>query len=144
MTHSSTLTLPATISNLERFLELVSKCALTCGMDKKRVTEIEIATEEALVNIIQHAYRGEKGEIEVECDIKKDTLSIKIIDYGPPFNILTLQDPDVNATLEERKIGGLGVFFMKKLMDGVDYKREGNKNILILTAYKDRTTEFDS
>jgi len=141
---SSYIKLPATLDNLSSFIDVVSNCAEISGMDRKRIIEIEIATEEALVNIIQYAYKGQKGDIEMECKPMNGSLMVKIVDYGMPFNILTIQDPDIKASVEERKIGGLGILLMKRLIDKIEYHREDDKNILLFMAYKDHLIQVDT
>ena len=103
-------------------------------MNPTQVRKIEIALEEALVNIIQYAYRDHPGTIEIICKITSDDgLEIVIKDYGIPFNPLQNRGKvNRHATLEERKEGGLGISFMQELMDKIEYRREKDVNILIL------------
>lgn len=102
-------------------------------MGEKRINEIEIATEEALVNIFHYAYQGQEGDAEVSCKTEHDgRFIIEIADAGMPFNPLAVPEPDTTLDVAEREIGGIGVFLIKKLIDEVTYKRDGNKNILEL------------
>ena len=99
--------------------------------------EIELAAEEALVNIFKYAYEGTTGDVEIICKIDDaDRFILEIIDTGIPFNLHSVRDPDISADISDRSIGGLGVFLMKKLMDAIHYRREGNKNILSLIMHK--------
>ena len=105
--------------------------------NQMQIRKIEIALEEALVNIIQYAYQDHPGTIEITCKaLSKDGIEIILKDYGIPFNPLK-NGGKVNrkATLEERKEGGLGISFMHELMDKLEYKREGDANILILKKF---------
>lgn len=132
------LKLPARLENLRRFLEPVSECAKTEGFDQKRIQEIELALEEALVNIFKYAYPEAPEDVEVGCGMENDHLIIEIIDSGIPFDMTSLSDPDVTADVEERKIGGLGIFLVKKMVDEVRYRREKDRNILTLAVKIER------
>jgi serine/threonine-protein kinase RsbW len=132
------LHLPAKLENLGRFKESVADCVSTEGFDQKRIQEIELALEEALVNIFSYAYPEEAGDVEVNCKIENGQFIIEIIDAGIPFDMTSLSDPDLTADVDERKIGGLGIFLLKKMVDEVRYRREKDQNILNLIIKKDR------
>lgn len=132
----SRIKLQAKLENLEHFIDFVSVCANKQEVDKKRIVEIEISTEEALVNIFNYAYRDIEGDVEVICKSDDDKFIIEIEDSGVPFNLLSLKEPDTSLDISERKIGGLGIFLIKKLMTDVQYRREENKNVLTLIASK--------
>ncbi len=133
-----TLALPARLENLEEWLKSVSGCAASQGFDRKRIREIEVAAEEALVNICNYAYPERNGEVEVACGLDGNRFIIEIIDSGIPFDVTSLPDPDITADADKRKIGGLGVFLIKKIADEVRYRRENNRNILSLIIEKDK------
>jgi anti-sigma regulatory factor (Ser/Thr protein kinase) len=125
---------PAKIEYLEKLIRLVSRCAEGLGMSGKRLYQVQLALEEALVNIINHAYPEEAGEIEIQCHNEKDgALVVTVQDSGIPFDISALPAPDVSASIEEREIGGLGVFLMREMADKIQYRRDGERNILTLT-----------
>ena len=129
----SQLRLPAKINNLRKLVELVSKCAKDLGLDPERITDIGVATEEALVNICNYAYQGEAGDVQVTCMLDDESrFIIEIEDTGIPFDVHGLDAPDLTDDIAERQVGGLGVFIIKELMDDVQYRREDNKNILRL------------
>ncbi len=94
------------------------------------------ALEEALVNIFKYAYPEGAEEVEVVCGVEKDRLMIEVIDSGVPFDLTTLPDPDLVSDVDQRKIGGLGIFLIKKLVDDLRYRREGARNILSLVIQK--------
>jgi serine/threonine-protein kinase RsbW len=129
---TSRLKLPARIENLESFIKVAASYATELGFKQKRIKEIELAVEETLVNICNHAYQGGEGHVEMVCSDEGGLFIIDILDDGIPFNILTLPEPDVTAGIKEDKIGGLGVLLIKKLMDDVQYRREADKNRLSL------------
>jgi serine/threonine-protein kinase RsbW len=129
---------PATLDSLEKLMLLVSGFAGDHGFSKKKISDIQLATEEALLNIFQYAYPGEpKGEVEVTCEMKNDSeLNIRILDTGIPFDILSLSLPDLSCPISDRKIGGLGCYLIRKMTDDVQYHRQGDTNILTLLVRK--------
>ena len=101
--------------------------------------------EEALVNIIKYAYPDGNGDMEISCILNgQDQFVVEIADTGIPFNALSVADPDIASGVEERKVGGLGIYFIKTLMDDVAYTREDGKNILRMTILKSRTNAGNS
>jgi len=133
----STIKVPAKLEYLHRIMDGISQCARELGFDQKRISEIELAGEEALVNIFNYAYQGNVGDVEVICKLdRNERLIIEIIDSGTPFNLLSIEEPDTTVDISERRIGGLGVFLVKKLTDDVQCRREGEKNILTLIINK--------
>jgi serine/threonine-protein kinase RsbW len=136
----SSITLPAQLASLQTFIDFVTSCARNQGFNRKKIHEIELAAEEALVNIFNYAYEEKTGDVEIVCKIDEDERFIlEIIDTGVPFNVLSVEDPDISADISERRIGGLGIFLIKNLMDSVHYRREGDKNILDLIVQKHTT-----
>ena len=105
----------------------------TVGLHKKNMFEINLALDELFTNIITYGYK-DKAEHSVKVDIScvEDTLTIRIEDDGKAFNPTQADAPDVKCILEDRDIGGLGIFLIKKVMDQIIYKREKEKNVLIL------------
>jgi len=133
----SQIRLPARLEYLQKGMDFVTFCAKDQGFNQKKILEIELATEEALVNIFNYAYKGREGDVEIICKLDKNgNFILEISDTGEPFNVLSVADPDISADISERQLGGLGVFLMKKLMDEVQYRYKGNKNILRLIVSK--------
>ena len=127
-----TMRLQAKFENLERLMGFISECAKTQGFSQRRLREIELATEEALVNIFNYAYPASgPGDVEIRCETgDRNRLVIEFLDNGVPFNIETLSEPDLNAPISQRKVGGLGVFLIRRIVDEVHHCRDGNRNIL--------------
>ncbi len=122
------------MDSLHPLLVFVRSCAMQQGLGQERLQEIELAMEEILVNIFNYAYPDRLGEVEVACRLADDgRLLVEVADQGVPFNILSREDPDLKAGIEERSIGGLGVFFVKQFIRDIRYQREGGRNILTLT-----------
>ena len=131
----NTITLPARLESLPCGLALVVQCARAAGFASKRVTEIELAVEEALANICYYAYPDSSGEVEVRCrrDETRHFL-IELIDSGIPFDVLARPAPDLTMGAAEQQIGGWGIPLIRALMDNVTYHREGARNILRLAV----------
>ncbi len=129
--------LPAKIENLEKLLQFVSAFAKKSGITAKRIQELELATEEAVFNIIKYAYPEDAGLVEVSCSVgDHDRVLVEIMDTGTPFNPLSQAKPNLTDNISDRKIGGLGIFFICKMMDDVKYRHENGKNILTLIPYQ--------
>ena len=137
---------PARYESLEAVRQMVGEAAQECGLKNAAVYAVEMAVDEAFTNIIEHAYLGESDEeITLACEIEKDQLVIFLRDCGRPFNPDEIPAPDVNAPLEERQVGGLGLFFMRNLMDEVNFSFKSeeagvdNCNVLRMVKRKERS-----
>lgn len=103
------------------------------GFDKKNKFHIRLSAEEILVNIINYAYPKNTGDIRITLNPKeKESLEIEIVDWGFAFDPLSREDPKICVPLEEREIGGLGIFLTRKVMDDVRYRRDNDRNIMTL------------
>ncbi len=126
---------PAKLDFLPESLEFISAFAREKSFGSQRISQIQLALEEALVNVFNYAYPDRAGEVQITCRLDpRDRMEIEIVDWGIPFNVLCVPEPDLTARIEERSIGGLGVHFLRVLLDEVRYRREGEKNILTLVA----------
>lgn len=118
----SKTTFIANFENLDEIREFVGEEARRVGFSDKEIYSIQLAADEASSNIIEHAYAGvDNGKIEIDCSIFDGGLKIVMRDQGKPFNPSSVPEPNVKADLSERKIGGLGMYLMRKLMDEVSY-----------------------
>jgi anti-sigma regulatory factor (Ser/Thr protein kinase) len=123
---------------LDEIREFVGDIARTGGFGPKDVYNIQLATDEAASNIIEHAYEGvSDGVLDLSCGMESDAIKIILIDYGAPYDPSVVPVPDIKADLSERKIGGLGIFLMRKLMDEVHYEPRNDKsNVLTMIKRK--------
>jgi serine phosphatase RsbU (regulator of sigma subunit)/anti-sigma regulatory factor (Ser/Thr protein kinase) len=127
------LRLPARLETLADFLAFVAERSAASGFSATRTGEVQLTVEEAVVNIVRHAYPHEPGDIELRWRAgDAGRVTIEIEDTGVPFDIRSVPAPDLQADLADRRVGGLGVFFIMNLVDEVDYKRDGDKNVLTL------------
>ena len=131
----SIITLDADFDNLDEIRDFVGEAASQVGFSDKEIYSIQLAADEASSNIIEHAYAGvQGGKIEIECIIFDGGLKIVMQDQGKSFNPSSIPEPNVKADLSERKIGGLGMYLMRKLMDEVIYEssNDGTGNTLTM------------
>ncbi|VBB47283.1 putative anti-sigma regulatory factor, serine/threonine protein kinase [uncultured Desulfatiglans sp.] len=127
------ITLPAALENLEDFKEFIVVNAEKAGLDPQKTMEMELAADEILTNIISYAYQGASGDITVTCGTDEEgRFVVETADAGEPFDPLLADIPDVSASLEQREIGGLGLFLVKKMVDETRYERRNARNILRL------------
>jgi anti-sigma regulatory factor (Ser/Thr protein kinase) len=116
------ITVSGEFKNLKKILGFVQKAVRRAGFSEAENYKIQLAVDEAFTNIIEHAYGAEKiGDIECLCDYKDPDITIQLIDFGLPFNPRSIEAPDLNANLMERKTGGLGLYFIHQLMDEVRF-----------------------
>ena len=138
---ADTLSCLARVENLEEMHGFVEKHADSCGLDPQKKFGLLLAIEEAFVNVCHYAYPDDsRGEVELACDCTGDSLAVEITDRGQPFDILSLPDPDTKGTIMEREIGGLGVYFIRKMTDEVTYRRQDGCNILRIVVHNKQDT----
>ena len=125
--------LKSSLSELDRLCQNLETFGKKFGFSKKLIFEINLALDELFTNIISYGFKDdEEHVIRVTLTPDKNELCLCIEDDGMPFNPIDFDTPDVSCSVEECKIGGLGIHIMKKLMDDVCYERCGNKNVLNL------------
>ena len=122
MKRTESLRVPAVLTNVPLAIECATQWAREAGFDNRAVYEIQLAVDEAVANVVHHAYRGaETGDIEVSCRLDEDGLTIEVRDWGTGFDPDTVEEPDVEARLEDRTLGGLGLFLVNQVMDDVEF-----------------------
>ena len=128
------LTIAATVENIETVTNFVNEQleALDCPM--KAQVQIDIAIDELFGNIAHYAYNPEIGQATVRVEVVEDPLAVVItfIDNGVAYDPLKKADPDTTLSAEERQIGGLGIYIVKKSMDEIAYEYKDGKNILTI------------
>lgn len=135
------LTMSAVLDNLDQVQEFVEMKLWKAGCPEKERIQVAMAVEEIFVNIVSYAYDSEPGEVEIRisisgnhCGISKSLQQVilEFRDIGKPFDPLEVRAADIGLNAEERKIGGLGIFMTRQLMDAVEYRYELGKNILTM------------
>lgn len=126
------LTLDATIENVTAVTSFVDEQLERLGCPPESQAQIDIAIDELFSNIAYYAYNPETGPATVRVEVLEEPLSVEItfIDSGVAYNPLAKDDPDLSLSVDEREIGGLGIFIVKNSMDDVAYEYKDGKNIL--------------
>jgi serine/threonine-protein kinase RsbW len=104
------------------------------GLDTEMANRLELAVEEWVVNVCEHAYGGRGGTIEVVLRKERGQLFVEITDEGTPFDPLKAPEPNLTAPLDQRQPGGLGLLLIRRMTDGVSYARVGGRNVVTLTV----------
>jgi serine/threonine-protein kinase RsbW len=128
----SVLRIPAAVTELATVRQFVREQAELTKVDPGAVPDIVQAVDELVTNSIVHGYRGGAGTVEVEVDRAGSSLIVRLRDQAPPFDPTLLPAPDTTASLDERPLGGMGVFLARDLMDAVTYRRTARGNELTL------------
>ena len=123
------LSVDAKLENIEGVQDFIKARLGDCP--QKIQNQIGIVIDEVFSNIVRYAYDRSAGSVAVRMAVDDD-ITIEFEDSGIAFNPLAHDDPDISLPAEERELGGLGIFMVKKIMDSVEYRREGNKNILTI------------
>lgn len=128
------ITLPAKVENVDAVTDFVNEALERFDCPMKASMQITIAVEEIFVNIAHYAYTPGEGEATIEAEVSENPRQaiIRFRDSGIPYNPLEKEDPDVTLSAEERDIGGLGIYMVKKSMDSLEYEYAGGQNILTI------------
>lgn len=102
----------------------------------KLMVTFAVALEELFVNVAHYAYPDSKGTVKIGIDTSGDSIVVQLTDSGIPFDPVAMPDPDITESAEERKIGGLGIYMVKKSMDSMTYEYKDNQNILTISKRK--------
>lgn len=142
--HSTSRKFVARYTSLDHVREFVGLSAQFCDFNAKEIYAVELATDEAFTNIVEHAYGGESDElVEVICTITASNLAVILHDCGRAFDPTQVPEPNLNAPLEDRETGGLGIFFMRKLMDEVYFhsatEDSAGCNTLIMIKHREKS-----
>ena len=126
------LTIAATVVNIGTVTDFVNEHLESYDCPMKAQMQIDIAIDELFGNIAHYAYNPETGDATVRVEVVEDPLSVIItfIDNGMPYDPLAQSDPDITLSAEEREIGGLGIYMVKKTMDDITYEYKDGQNIL--------------
>ena len=128
------ITVEAKIQNVDKVTEFVNTILEEHGCPLKIQMQLDVAIDEIFGNIAYYAYGDVCGDSTIQIEMEQDSRTVKLtfIDHGVPYNPLENKDPDITLDIEEREIGGLGIFLVKKTMDEVSYEYAERQNILTL------------
>ena len=133
---TAALTIQSDINEIPRVSSALETVMHDHGFPEEDILDTQLAVEEAVTNIIMHGYRDAGGEITVLYRASRGIVEIQLEDRAAPFNPLSIPEPDLGGDIEDRKIGGLGIFLVRQVMDEILYRSEDGKNILILIKRK--------
>ena len=135
MTIKRSLTVPGRFEYLATIADFISEAGRDAGFDQDLIFHVQMAVDEACSNVIEHAYQGQdKGDITLYCDCNGEEWIIAIYDTGRSFDPSLVPEPNLNANLDDIKTGGLGLYFMRQLMDEVEFsfdQERGNKLLMV-------------
>lgn len=128
------LTIEATPENVDAVIEFVDGELEECGCGMNEQMAIDVAIDELFANIAHYAYHPGTGCATVRVDVVEEPLSVEVtfIDQGRQYDPLAKEDPDTTLSVEDRPIGGMGIFIVKQSMDDVHYEYRDGKNILTI------------
>jgi serine/threonine-protein kinase RsbW len=130
------ITRAAELESLSVFREFISDCCTRHNVPHETVFDLKLAVDEACTNIIEHGYKGmDPGSIILSFRITPDRILVQITDFGHIFEPAETPKPDVEAALEDRELGGLGLYLIYQTMDNIDYQSSDDGNTLTFTKY---------
>jgi|SRR5579859_1027943 len=130
---SHSLQIPAELGQLAAARKFVEDTGAQLGLPEALTHPLVLAVDESLSNIIQHGYQGQPGTIDIEIERAPDSLVVRLRDQAPPFDPTRLPDPNTHLPLNQRPVGGMGVYLARRSVDGVVYERTaGGYNQLTL------------
>ena len=127
-----TRTFPAQLSEMDNFLAYTEEIMEGCDCPFKVITQITLALEELFVNVASHAYPEGNGTLDYTIMADDGKMTFIMEDSGVPFDPLAKKDPDITLSVEERDIGGLGIYMVKNIMSEINYSYTDGKNVLTL------------
>lgn len=127
-----TLKIKSSLSELDRMRSFLNEYLKGLNLSDRNRFKIELALLEICTNIIRYAYPQNNGDILIKAWLVEDKVFLEIRDNGVPFDPRKLKAPDIEEIIKTQRRGGLGVFLSRTMMDGFDYKRENDQNVLIV------------
>lgn len=136
MTQRFQITRAAELESLQTFRDFISECCARYDIPHDVVLDLKLAVDEACTNVIVHGYKGmDPGSIILSFRIESDRILVQITDFGHVFEPADASKPDLEAALEDRPLGGLGLFLIYQTMDNIDYQSSEDGNTLTFTKY---------
>jgi len=136
MAGTISLTISSEIGQIPKISAALEEAMQSHAFAEEEILDTQLAVEEAITNSIVHGYRGKTGTVMVIIHVSRGIAEIQIEDNAEQFDPLSIPEPDLAGDLEERHIGGLGIFLIRQVMDEVVYRYEDGKNILSLVKRK--------
>jgi serine/threonine-protein kinase RsbW len=134
----SKLHVPGRYDRLEQIAKFIEQAGAEAGLDETAICRCQLAVDEACTNIIEHGYEGEGlGAIDIVCEPGEGELVITIEDQAKPFDPASIPEPHLNTNLEDIQVGGLGLYFMRQVMDAVEFSTDDGSNKLVLVKRRE-------
>ena len=130
--YQRSIILPNNIETIPQLNELIDMACEEVGIDMAMTMSLNLAIEEAVVNVMNYAYPNGTGDVQVNIDADSHKIVITLTDSGIPFDPTKKSEVDTTLSVEERPIGGLGIHLVRQIMDTISYQRSGNQNILTM------------
>ena len=128
--------LKADLKNFDLFMEFINSQLMDSEIDDYDKNKVMTVCDEIIVNVIHYAYKNGEGNLQIIFNSNPQRIVFTFVDSGEEFNPLEKPDTDTTLSLDEREVGGLGIFMIKQLMDIVQYEYKENKNHLTIVKYK--------
>jgi serine/threonine-protein kinase RsbW len=125
----------ATLAELPHVFEFMETTCREARVREDAQFDLQLAVEEACANVIEHAYEAKGGALRITFATRGPDVILTVIDQGPPFDPTSVAAPDLNLPLEERRIGGLGIHLIKRLMDELDYTTTERGNVVRMVKH---------
>jgi serine/threonine-protein kinase RsbW len=119
------LSLEADLSKISAVHEFVERRGRDLSLDDPVVCDLKLAVDEAYANIVRHAYCGQEGMVQLTIEAVTGGVQVTVQDWGAPFEPESISCPDVMAPLDQRPLGGLGLYLIRQIMDQVDFRFDG-------------------
>jgi len=136
MDQSAPLVIRADLDEIPRVTAVLDRIMRERGFARDAILDLQLAVEEVVANAIIHGYRGEAGDVAIIIHATDRVVEVRIMDRAPPFNPLSLPEPDRTSDLTDRQIGGLGIYLVRHVVDDITYRYAGGKNILTVVKRK--------
>jgi serine/threonine-protein kinase RsbW len=130
------ITHAAELKSLQKFRDFITACCAQHHIPNETVLELKLAVDEACTNVIEHGYKGmDPGSIILSFRIEPGRILVQITDFGHLFEPEAAPKPDLEAALEDRELGGLGLYLIYQTMDNIDYQSSEEGNTLTFTKF---------
>ncbi|NLX48950.1 MAG: ATP-binding protein [Methanospirillum sp.] len=120
------------LGEIPRVTAALGDAMRACSYPEEAVLDLQLAVEEAVANTLLHGYGGAPGEVRVTIRAARRATEVRIEDRAPPFDPLSFPEPDRDSDLGERRIGGLGIYLVRRLTDDATHRRSEGWNVLTL------------
>lgn len=127
------MTVAASTEYLTKVRDFVANYARDFGFSKEEIEDIRLAVDEAFTNVVKHAYRFDSSKkVEISLVTHNNEFWISLRDHGKSFNPKSYREPDLVESIKKKRRGGIGIFLIRKIMDGVEYRRMGSSNEILM------------